>query len=83
MTQERIRNILEEQFLTPIFGEEGQFPPAPPEALAEYSRLKNEWLITFPETTGIEPKLSIYPVKRGGVTRYAVTQEIICIHTAP
>lgn len=73
---ERQKRILAEQYFIPITGEDGHFPPAPLDAVAEYYRLKEAWLIPYIKTPGEEPILSLYPVRRNGRLRYAVTQAI-------
>lgn len=74
---ERKIEILEEQVFIPTFREDGNFPPAPLAAVLEYRRLQKEWLETFSRLEGIEPRVSLYPIRRDGRTVYIVAKEII------
>ena len=76
---ERRRIFLDKKVFTPVYGEDGHFPPAPPEAITEYGRLKSGWLVAFPKLPGREPAVSLYPVTEDGKTCYIVAREIIVI----
>ncbi|MDP3973522.1 MAG: hypothetical protein Q8P92_01690 [Candidatus Daviesbacteria bacterium] len=76
MGERRIETI-EEQVFIPIFGEDNHFPPAPDSAVLEYRRLQKEWLMNFPRSEGIEPRVFLYPQTRDGRTVYVVAKEII------
>lgn len=74
---ERRKEILEEMTFLPIFGEDGYFPPAPPEAIEEYGRLKKGWLLDYPEIPGVSPEVVLYPANLDGKIRYIVAKQII------
>lgn len=73
---ERVRAIIEERFFPLTYKERREIPVVPPSALAEYQRLKREWLIPYPKIAGIEPGLCLHPAKTTEVIGYILTKEL-------
>lgn len=76
MTERLRTEVLNETFFPMQVRREGGIFPAPPEVVAEYERLKREWLMSHPHLPHEEPMVSLSPVfnDREG---YVVRQEII------
>ena len=76
---ERRREVLEEQVFIPVFGEDGNFPPAPPEAVEKYRNFRDVWLPSYPKIPGVEPEVVLRPVGVDGGIHYLVTKQIIIV----
>jgi hypothetical protein len=74
---ERRTEIIEEHLFFPMSREDRNFPPAPPDAVLEYQRLKEEWLMGFPKKEGVEPMVALFPRNIDGRIRYIVSKELV------
>lgn len=79
--------VIEEMFFPTRGGrEEGTVIPAPPAAVAQRDKWKEEWLKNHPRNRTParlvleEPRVSMGPVKREGKFGYSVRKEIIYPH---
>lgn len=76
---ERIRHetIDEYFFESPVWDEEGNIVPAPPEALQKYTELKEQWMTEHPTLPKEIPSVSLHPIYTSEKVGYVVSTQII------
>lgn len=73
----RVEPIEEYFFESPIWDDEGNFIPAPPEALSKYSELQVEWMMNQPKSRTEIPGVAIYPIQQTNRVGYLVVTQVI------
>lgn len=68
--------IVNEWLFTPFFGEDGQHPVAPPDAVNKREELKITWQKDYPPTKHVEPKVHMFPEERDGRKIFVVRTEL-------
>ncbi len=76
---ERIRheNLDEFFFASPVWDNDGNIVPAPPEAIAKYTDLRDNWMENHPRLENEIPTVAIFPVYSSEREGYIVYTQII------
>lgn len=76
---ERLRHeIIDEYFFEmPVWDENGNIIPAPPEVLSKYDELRENWMIRQPNPTHEKAGVSLYSIYKGPRQGYVVATQIV------